>query len=264
MVFLSGGLDAEAAPPPVSPEVKEGVSAYNRGDYKTAVIKLSGALSTEFNNAAVHYYLANAFVHLKQTESAIREFRIAYALQPDAEVGKFSKEALTYLGVETDGSKKLSEEQPKVKKPPEPKPDPVLEKAISSLRQQTYFAKSYENRANEFLTQDAERRSRQHLDKTRAEILRDNPHFRHGRVQPQLPLDSQRMLDSLRAQFESHTRARSRNNTQRVDDLQQSADNLENLLNEKTPRGGTKLKPTGTNLYIRNYEHDPLKRQGDH
>jgi len=85
-----------------NPFLTQGIKEFNAGDYENAAGHLGAALSTDFNDARLHYYLGNAYVHLKQTESATREFRIAYALQPNAEVGKFAHKALVMLGAESD------------------------------------------------------------------------------------------------------------------------------------------------------------------
>ena len=79
----------------------DGVAEYRTGKYREAVEHLSKAVSADFNNATIHYYLGSAYVRLKQTEPATREFRIAFALQPDDKVGRLSRQALALLGVET-------------------------------------------------------------------------------------------------------------------------------------------------------------------
>ncbi len=78
--------------------IKQGIAEYNAGDFGNAAGHLGAALSTDFNNPVLHYYLGNSYVRLKQKDGAIREFRIAYALQPDAQVGQYSKDALALLG----------------------------------------------------------------------------------------------------------------------------------------------------------------------
>jgi tetratricopeptide (TPR) repeat protein len=82
----------------------EGMTEYNAGDYANASGHLGAALNTEFNNPVLHYYMASCYVHLNQKEAAIREFRIAYALQPDGDAGKLSKTALKYYRVDAAGS----------------------------------------------------------------------------------------------------------------------------------------------------------------
>ncbi len=247
-------FDCKLASAEMSPEMRSGIIAYRGGDYKAAVSSFMGALNTEFNNATLHYYLGNSFVHLKQPDSAIREFRIAYALSPDEAVGKFSKDALTGLGVGTDASSMPAAPLPKPK--PVRKPDPIIEQALESLRKQTAEAKSYEDRANDFLSRDAQQRSQQ-IEQTRNELVRNNQVWRRGRgyvPSDRLPSDTQQMLENLKNQLDSSTNSRRQSSNTRVNELQKTQSNLENLLQDKSNRPGVKLKPAGTNLYTRNYE----------
>src|SRR5690606_2862239 len=113
-----------------------GIRAYNQGKYKDAIDKLGAAMHTDFNNAVLHYYMANSHVHLGQRDACIREFRIAYALEPDQEVGKLSKQALTTLGAgnfdEVTSSKPRESTKIEIKIPK----DPHLEKALEALNRQ--------------------------------------------------------------------------------------------------------------------------------
>lgn len=243
----------------MSPDMREGILAYKQGQYKTAVTSLMGALNTEFNNATLHYYLGNCFVHLKQNESAIREFRIAHALAPDQEVGRFSKEVLNNLGVKVDGA------APTPYVPPKPvyRPDPIIAEALESLRQQSQEAQRYENQANDFLNREAEQRHQREIERQRNDMLQGNGHYtRRGRFiqSDKLPADSQRRLDGLKSNFENQSNARKQSSNAKVDELRRTQENLENLLNDKNPKSGVKLKPAGTNLYNRNYEYQGKSR----
>lgn len=78
--------------------LKQGIREFNAGDFGDAAGHLYAAMPTDYNNAVLHYYLANAYIKLNQRETAIREYRIAYALQPDGDVGRLSKTALDSMG----------------------------------------------------------------------------------------------------------------------------------------------------------------------
>lgn len=104
-----------------SDDMRLGEADYRNHDYNEAVGHLGAALPTEFNNANLHYHLANCMVHLHQKEAAIREYRIAYALQPTGKVGRYSKQCLHLFGIDAEGkmvSKAASKE--KDKHPEEP------------------------------------------------------------------------------------------------------------------------------------------------
>lgn len=259
---------AIAAPAPVQPEIKEGISAYNRAEYRAAVLSFNQSLNTEYNNPVVHYYLGNCFVHLNQPESAIREFRIAYALSPDTEVGKFSKDALKVFGVETDatGGSPIGLDQSK--KSSTPKPNPALEQAINSLRNQTFFAKTNETKTTEQTAKETARLNAEHLERTKSDIMSREAITRRGKIiQKPLSQDSKKLLDDLKDRFDSQLNAQKKHGEQRVTEIQKTADNLESLLREQRDAKGPKLSPTGTNLYTRNYEHkksEPeVKHHGD-
>lgn len=258
--ILSTGAFGAAFAVPMAPEVRDGIGAYKKGDYKSAVMNFTGALNTEFNNAVVHYYLGNCFIKLNQPESAIREFRIAYALAPDAEVGKFSKEALKVFGIDSDaGSAPMDDFASPMSKPKAaPKANPALDQAINSLRKQTFFAKDNESRKNEILSRDAEKRNEERLQRAKEEAERNSVRYgRNGRiVQTPMSNESKKMLDDLKTQFDHELNARKKNLDAHRDELQRSASNLEDLLKEQhnAKSQGPKLKPEGTNLYTRNYD----------
>ncbi|MBX9671758.1 MAG: tetratricopeptide repeat protein [Candidatus Obscuribacterales bacterium] len=262
LCILIGSAPAFAA----NSSMKEGIAAYKAGDYKTAIGHLGSALSTEFNNPVLHYYLANCYVNLKETESAIREFRIAYALSPDNEVGKFSKDVLGYLGAPVEVKKEPKPEKSKARQPKLdlPKSDPIMDQVLEKLRKQTSESRAYEIQADELISRRENERSQSMLDSTKDDIMRNNYRYtRRGRaIQMPMPTDSQRMLDSMKNQFDRQQQSRKRGTSQKIQDLQRSAENLEQLLNERHSSGGVRLVPAGTNLYIRNYEPgEPLVPQ---
>lgn len=84
--------------------VKQAVTEYRAGDYSNSAGHFYALLTTDFNNPRIHYYLASCYAHMNDTESAVREFRIAYALAPQTDVGYFASKALKYYGVNSKDS----------------------------------------------------------------------------------------------------------------------------------------------------------------
>src|SRR5262249_42714207 len=135
---------------------------------------LGAALNSDFNNPVLHYYMANSFLHLKQTEAAIREFRIAYALEPNKEVGKFSKDALATLGVD-EGPKSFSLMPETNKKmlllPPEPPPrDLLTDQATRLLRNQADSHSQIQAKLNESIAADEAARQKDYLSKAQQDL----------------------------------------------------------------------------------------------
>jgi tetratricopeptide (TPR) repeat protein len=95
-------------------ELQQGMSNYRHRDYSEALSHLDAALPSEFNNANLHYHMANCMVHIRQKESAIREYRIAYALDPHGKAGNYSKMHL--FGIDAAGFLPLPEAPPKLEK----------------------------------------------------------------------------------------------------------------------------------------------------
>jgi len=232
--------------------MKLGVAEFNSGAYSDALGHLQAALATDFQNAKLHYYLASTFIHLNSKDAGIREYRIAYALDPDKEVGKLSKQALVLLGAE-EGKPKDAATKPMDKKPPS---DPILDKLTATLQQQAEQAKSLD-RNNGDLASELGRRNGELLGKAKSDMLKDLSYYRRGRlIQLPLPDDALRQLDGLKRMYDAQKNSYLDGSAKHADEIQRSADNLSGLLNAKGKPGSPRLVPEGTNLYIRNYKNE--------
>lgn len=76
------------------------IAAYNAGNYNEAMGLLGEAESRDFNDPVLHYYLANTLSHLDSKDEAIKEYKIALAMQPDGQMAAYCHDALRALGVE--------------------------------------------------------------------------------------------------------------------------------------------------------------------
>lgn len=220
----------------------EGIEAFKEGDFKLAESRLGCAQAAEFSNPVYHYYLANTYIKLNKKELAIQEYRISFALAPEKEVGKLSKQALISLGLESEEKKAAKADLPKVKEPPK---DLVLEHAKSSLQQQAENAKNSTRSKGERDAMEAARVQSEAIAKAQKE-LEDNIAKGKGNK------DSLKQLQQLKQYYDSQRTSLERGNS-RAQEIQKSADNLQTLLDEKKPIGTRKLSPVGTNLYVRNY-----------
>lgn len=78
--------------------LQQGIDAFNHGRYTDAIGLLGAAKQTDSDNPTLHYYMASALVKLKQKNDAIREYKVAMALQPDGQIAKYCQVALQALG----------------------------------------------------------------------------------------------------------------------------------------------------------------------
>ncbi len=212
----------------------QGIQDYRDGDFATAAGNLGAAMPTEFNNPMLHYYMGNCCVHLKQMETAVREFRIAYALDPTGQVGKFAKQALDYLDVDAHGQALTKKAQQRI----EPKLDPAMERALATLDKQTANGNPY----------------------SRLKPKQDQAPWWMHQKSNDVPPELAKYLDSLRQQYETNQPSGLQRYTRPPTEMQKSADNLKSLLQEKPKDGKHHLSPHGTNLYTRNY-NQPVAEQ---
>src|SRR5262249_33497422 len=156
----------------------------------------------------LHYFLGNCYIHLKEKEGAIREFRIAYALQPSGEVGELSKKALTSLGVQptASGDGKDKDKAPPVPAVPAyaPNNDPLKDKAVEALRQQADSLKSVHSGEGQSLADQLSKRGADDVTRQQ-EALKDLYRYygRRGSVyQMPVPQDAQRQVEQLKHYYD--------------------------------------------------------------
>jgi hypothetical protein len=284
--LLSLILSAVSCPCFASEFMKVGMAEYAAGNYGDAAGHFGGALSTDFNNATLHYYLGSCYAHMKQKEAAVREFRIAYALEPDKEVGHYARQALELYGFDTVGAtdKKNPNEAPAngsgVHVPTGASgllpgamgssselssPSGHSNQSTEMPRQKTILEKQAEELANMRAEQgrissDAAGKQGEELIKQRTRELLDANSYttRRGRYIPatQLYGDDKKNIDSLRSWYESQKSSYAES-AQQSREIQRTADSLRELMNEEQHAGKMHLSPSGTNLYVRSYEMSP-------
>lgn len=109
-------------------EFQDGMLSYKKHDWTDALSHLGAALPSEFNNANLHYHMANCLVHMRQKESAIREYRIAYALDPHGRIGNYSKMCLHLFGIDAAGFLPIPEAPAKIEKNKDKEVDTLAKK----------------------------------------------------------------------------------------------------------------------------------------
>lgn len=237
-----------------SPLLKQGIEEYNNGDYASAVGHFGQSLSQEFGNPVMHYYMGNAYVHLRERDAAIREFRIAFALDPKSKVGELAKKALRYMRADEESQPKPVE-KPKVVTAVPPAVDKHMDKALTSLQEQANRMKNQHTREAQMRADDVSRFGQSAYQKTKGEIDDSLTYFRRGRMYKlPMPADASALLERLQQMYGSQHATSLNDGLKRAEEIQNSAENLNSLLHDNSKRSGPKLVPTGTNLYIRNYQ----------
>lgn len=232
-----------------NPHMKEGILLYKRGNFRDSMTEFAQALNSEFDNATLHYYMANSLVGMRQREAAIREFRIAYALAPKEEAGMLAHLALSYMGADNYDDNVTKRAEPKKDAKQEPKIDPVFEKSLEVLRKQAadaaFDVKNLSPKEVEMVRVQDE-----NITKSRNAVvdalLRANPEDLH------LTSEAMNHLNQTKRLIEEKNR-RMGNVIKKSSGVTDTADSLKTLMMEKNSKSAPKLDPRGTNLYIRNY-----------
>lgn len=289
-LLLAMSVCAFAQPSFANDFMKEGMAEYAAGNYGDASGHFGGALSTDFNNATLHYYLGSCYAHMKQKEAAVREFRIAYALEPDKEVGRYAKQALELYGFEAAGpvEKKVESAagvpgskpggmlplsgaslpgttvqgsawpgqssmagQPNAVTEP-PKPKTMLDKQTEDLA-------NLRNEQTRVASDEIARKKDQSVQQRTNDLLDARRYIsRGGRSYPgRLNSDDLKNIDDLKRWYDTQQAASREIGAKQAQEIQESANSLRDQMNEQQRAGKVHLSPSGTNLYVRSYETAP-------
>jgi tetratricopeptide (TPR) repeat protein len=253
--------------------LKMGMAEFNAGNYSDASGHFGAALSTDFNSSVLHYYLGNCYVHMKQKEAAIREFRIAYALDPEKDVGKYAKQVLLGLGADAGG--------PGAVVTPGAAPNPsadaqakaAVEKLLdlknkpggltpvgpggsgSGLPVSNGLPPNGSGMPPMGLPPGVDASKLIGIPGTKYDVGRGGRLFEPTpAVVPTTAADTASRLEALRRMYEGNRYVPTTKTNQ---EIQKTAENLRELMAQQAKPGRHHLVPAGTNLYIRNYQMTP-------
>ena len=252
--------------------MKKGVAEYKAGDYSNSAGHFYAALTTEFNNPSLHYYMASCYVHLKDPESAVREFRIAYALAPNSDVGAYATTALKYYGLTTDGAanakakaaaKQLLSTGAPFKDPSHtdknasallPGKSLTDDNSINLIHSQAERAKNSRREQSEKLADEIKHQGDDRITKAvnaTGSTLSSDPKERESQILA-LPDDVKTMLNKLKSEYDSKQESQIVEGQTKVQKLDEAADNLQSLIEKHHS-----VQAAGSNLYVRNYKKKP-------
>jgi hypothetical protein len=241
-----------------NPFLLQGIKEYYAGDYLNAAGHFGEAESSDFNDPKLHYYLGNTFVHLNQREAAIREYRIAYALEPTGEVGTLSKNALVLCGAEKANAagEKTASGAAAAKTLPD---DPRLKDALTRLQQASDNVKQSASVSAQSQAAGIAKLSDDQaelLKKHTQDLIDDLKHVHRvgGAMAEEARSDGSAKQQNMQRFYDNQKNGALNEGKKRASVIDESANNLQQLLNEPPKPGHVKLSPTGTNLYVRNYE----------
>jgi tetratricopeptide (TPR) repeat protein len=250
-----------------NPFMQQGIKEYYAGDYINAAGHFGEAESADFNDPKLHYFLGNTFVHLNQRDAAVREYRIAYALEPTGEVGTLSKNALILCGAEkesTTGDKSAKDKDAAAAKTlPD---DPRLRDALTRLQQASDSIKQTVSESAQAQANGIAKMSdiqAELLKKHTQDVIDDVKHVHRvgGAMAEEARAEGVAKQQSVQRYYDNSKSEALNSGRRRASAIDESANNLQQLMNEPSKPGHVKLTPTGTNLYVRNYEFTQEQEQ---
>ena len=247
--------------------LKAALIEYRSGDYSHAAGHFYAALPTEFSNPSVHYYMASCYVHLKDLESAVREFRIAYALSPNSEVGAYASSALKNCAPLTDHSIDANA-KPTTNQPTSASPSAndshrqgknlvaplknlhTSDQSIALIHSQAEHEKSSCREQSEKFAEEIRRQRDDRITKAviATGVILSTDLRERDRQLAALPDDQKMTLNSLKSEYDcrrDNQIAAGRSQAQKIAEV---AENLQSLIEIHS------IQAAGSNLYVRNYK----------
>jgi hypothetical protein len=249
-----------------NPYLLQGIKEYYAGDYLNAAGHFGEAESADFNDPKLHYYLANTYVHMNQRDAAVREYRIAYALEPTGEVGTLSKNALILCGAEKESAPEKNSKDKDAAAAKTLPDDPRLREALSRLQEASDSIKQTASLSSQAQAAGIAKMSdiqSELLKKHTQDVIDDVKHLHRvgGAMAEDARADGAAKQQNMQRYYDNSRNEALNTGRKRVSAIDESANNLQQLLNEPSKPGHVKLTPTGTNLYVRNYEFPPSETE---
>lgn len=267
--------------------LEEGIRQFQARRYSMALGPLERAVSKAPQNAMCRYYLAGCYVHLARHEDAMREYDMAYRLDPFGPVSGYCRRALLGYGRSIPSESELAALGKPVLHSPKRHKDTIqhnvpehLDKAIDTIRRQADYEKGRHKSASDTFAGNAiktgEGSARKILDDADAECraILEAPLVVAGgyRNDPstveqakRLEMERRQALvaeirkkaegDAARIRGEAQDRAQKfkQYSQDRQSALDEVADSLESQLSTSRLKDRVKMRAEGTGLYIRNF-----------
>jgi tetratricopeptide (TPR) repeat protein len=232
--------------------MKEAVADYRAGHFADASGNFYATLTKEFNNPMVHYYMASCYVHLEDAESAVREFRIAYALAPNTDIGYYSKTALKYFVFNADGTVVGAAKKEKKDSSAAATASTGLPSSTADVIQsQTQREKVSRLTQSAKLADEINKQGDETVSKAVGGLSSD-PREREQQML-RLPDDVKSMLSNLRSEYDAKKKRQLDAGKLQADKLDESASNLQSLIDQH------QSLQADSNLYVRRYKQDAEK-----
>jgi hypothetical protein len=241
------------------------ITAYDQGNFDSAVTIGHRVLRTSPDNALAHYYLANAYAKLNRRQEAYEEYAACTRLATDPTMKRYAEEGLSALGTNKQGDSTGSCQSEMAK--------------VVTLRQ----AELQRDDRLRMLQTDLDSQTRQLYAGARQQVTDLSTRFKnepvinyshHGRrasyhYNQNLYRNKQQEDQAAAIMEDTRMRVRTEENEMQALAAAREADLRNEVANTASqlqpgPASGIQLSPIGTNLYVKNfvnYGGEPLEPQ---
>lgn len=254
-------LCAFAAEPSFASDVSEGLKQYNQGNYETARKAFQKALVTNKEDPRLHYCLANTLMRLRKVDEALREYHLCIHYGPGTIIAEQSE---TALGAYERHALPFDRE-----KAEQVRRESMLRKEEEERQQASERIHRQAELHTSLRTSDAAGQRNSILNSASADAKRIRDEGEEAAANSSIwrrryRIWSQQNADAIRKQAKEDSDALLRRAQQQAENYDRDArerasrmSEAESNLNSQMQHpisGKIRLVPSGTNLYIRNYQ----------
>ncbi len=233
--------------------LKTGISEYYKGHHAIAKAHLEEAIKKEPKNQKAHYFLAQVLAEKHEYNAAIAEYKKCHAIDPGSECGIKAKE-----GLEAHHAFQQKHAEQTYKAIRKDRIDTSTDHIATQIEKELASTDDTNKKMAEKKLKDAEKEV-ERIQKQAQDDMNSLPRLRRNgywrsqmrqQIQEQAKQRTQDILSRAKTQAEQLDKdARGRQ-----DSLQNMMEGMHGHLNTPTKQG-TRLRPEGTSIYVRNYEH---------
>ncbi len=255
-------LIALAIGPALASDVSEGLKHYKQGNFEAARKAFQKALVTNKEDPRLHYCLANTLMRLRKVEEALREYHLCIHYGPGTIIAEQSETALgAYeqhakpFDREKAAAARREAEQSREEEQRQQASERIHRQAEMHAGLRTADSAGQRNAIMNSASADA-KKIRDEGEENANNSLVWRRRYRvwsqqnADAIRKQAKEDSDALLKRAQQQAENYDR----DARERASRMSEAESNLNSQMLQPIGHSRTRLVPTGTNLYIRNYQ----------
>lgn len=230
-----------------------GINEYYKGHYTLARAQLEEAVARDPKNQKAHYFLALTLSQLHDNKAAIDSYQKCHSLNPGSECGIKAKKGLEYH--QAAQSNNIQRTYKAIHKD-------RVNTSVDRIETQIEKELRESEEANEKLAkkkmEEVEKETQRIKEQAEQEInslprLRRNGYWR-AQMRQQIQEQSKQRIEDLKKRVKEQVDQLDKDIAFRKESMQNMAEGLHGGLNSKKTKG-TSLRPEGTSVHVRNYDH---------